>query len=305
MKYIEIDGKKVSCIAQGCMRISGKTDAEADMFVKNSLHAGINFFDHADIYGGGECERIFGRVLANNKNLRDKMFIQSKCGIRKDEGTFDFSKEYIIKCVEGSLERLCTDHLDFLLLHRPDALCKPEEVADAFDTLKSQGKVLSFGVSNQNPYQIELLQKSCDMKLAVNQLQLSIAHSYMIDKGIYVNMDVDSGIDRDSSILDYCRLKDITIQPWSPFQYGFFKGTFIGSDLYPELNKVLDELAEKYNVTNSAVAIAWLLRHPASMQPILGSVNTERVTQICKAADITLTRKEWYDIYKAAGHKLP
>jgi len=305
MKYISIDGKKVSQIALGCMRIGGKSETEADALVKTAIESGINFFDHADIYGGGECERVFSKVLKANPSLRDSMYIQSKCGINKAEGTFDFSKDYIIKSVEGSLERLGTDHLDFLLLHRPDALCEPTEVAEAFDKLHGDGKVSAFGVSNKNPYQIELLQKYSKYKIAINQLQFGIAHSGMIDEGIYVNMNSDGSVSRDGHVLDYCRLNDITIQPWSPFQYGFFEGVFIGSDKYPELNKVLDELAGKYNVTNSAIAIAWILRHPANMQPILGSASPERVAQISKAADIELSRKEWYDIYKAAGHKLP
>lgn len=305
MKRMILSGTdmNVSCIAVGCMRIADKTAQEANRFINTALENGYNFFDHADIYGGGVCESIFGEALKLERGLRERMYIQSKCGIRK--GMYDFSKEHILSSVDGTLKRLGIDYLDMLLLHRPDALVEPEEVAEAFSELENSGKVRYFGVSNHNPYQIELLQKFCSQKLMINQLQMSIACSGMIDAGINVNMHNDAGINRDGGILDYCRLKGITIQPWSPFQYGFFEGVFVGDEKFSELNGVLDEIAEKYDISPSAVAIAWLLRHPAKMQPVLGTTNPERIRDIAKAADVELSREDWYKIYTASGKKLP
>ncbi|WP_110933664.1 aldo/keto reductase [Paenibacillus bouchesdurhonensis] len=294
---------EVPVIAVGCMRINSLGQAEAEKFVQTSLEAGANFFDHADIYGGGKCEEIFADAIHMNDDVREKIILQSKCGIR--QGMFDFSKEHILNSVDGILKRLRTDYLDVLLLHRPDALVEPEEVAEAFDQLESSGKVRHFGVSNQNPMQIELLKKHVKQPLVANQLQLSITNANMISNGINVNMENSAAVNRDGSILDYCRLNDITIQPWSPFQYGFFEGVFLGSEKFPELNQKIDEIAEKYEVSNTTIAIAWLLRHPAKMQPVTGTMNLERILDCCKAADIKLTREEWYGIYRAAGNVLP
>ena len=294
---------QASEISLGCMRISGMSDADISNLIHTALDAGINFFDHADIYGGGQSEARFAEALAMNPTLRETMILQSKCGIRK--GAFDFSKEHILEAVEGSLKRLQTDYLDVLLLHRPDALVEPEEVAEAFTILHDSGKVKYFGVSNQNPMQIELLRKFVKQPIIFNQLQLSITNTGMIDAGINVNMEIDQGINRDGSILDYCRLHDITIQPWSPFQHGFFAGVFLDNDKFPELNLKINELAAAKGVANTAIAIAWLLRHPAHMQPIVGTTNAQRVKDIAKASDITLSRQEWYEIYLAAGNKLP
>ena len=305
MKYIKIPNSdlNVSEIALGCMRISKMSDKEISTLIHTSLDEGINFFDHADIYGGGKSEARFSEALDMNPSLREKMILQTKCGIR--QGSFDFSKEHILEAVDGSLQRLRTDYLDVLLLHRPDALVEPEEVAEAFTILQTSGKVKNFGVSNQNPMQIELLTKFVKQKILFNQLQLSITNTGMIDAGIQVNMKTDASLNRDGSILDYCRLKDITIQPWSPFQYGFFEGVFLDNEKFPELNKKIDALAQSRGVTNTAIAIAWILRHPARMQPILGTTNASRVKDICKASGVTLTRPEWYEIYLAAGNRLP
>ncbi len=305
MKYIETVGSemKMSEIALGCMRISKMSDKEIRKLVDTALESGINFFDHADIYGGGQSEARFAEALDWSGGLREKIYIQSKCGIRK--GMFDFSKEHILASVDGCLQRLRTDYLDVLLLHRPDALVEPEEVAEAFTTLEQSGKVRHFGVSNQNPLQIELLKKSVKQRLMFNQLQLSITNAGMIDAGLNVNMENSASVMHDGGILDYCRLNDITIQPWSPFQYGFFEGVFIGSAKFPELNAELDALAEKHDVTPSAIAIAWILRHPARMQPIIGTTNPQRVDEICRASQIWLAREEWYRLYCAAGKKLP
>ncbi|CAM4227098.1 aldo/keto reductase family oxidoreductase [Paenibacillus macerans] len=294
---------EVPVVAVGCMRINALDKPAAERFVQTALEEGANFFDHADIYGGGACEEIFAEAIHMTSDVREKIILQSKCGIR--QGSFDFSKEHILASVDGSLKRLKTDYLDVLLLHRPDALVEPEDVAAAFDLLESSGKVRHFGVSNQNPMQIQLLKKHVKQPLVANQLQLSITNATMISSGINVNMENDAAVNRDGSVLDFCRLHDITIQPWSPFQYGFFEGVFLGSDKFPELNQKIDEIAGKYGVTNTTIAIAWLLRHPARMQPVTGTMNIERLKDCCKAADIRLTREEWYEIYRAAGNVLP
>lgn len=294
---------EVPVVAVGCMRIKSLNQNEAERFIHGALEEGANFFDHADIYGGGTCEEIFADAIQMNDDIREKIILQSKCGIRK--GMFDFSKEHILESVDGILKRLQTDYLDVLLLHRPDALVEPEEVAEAFDSLESSGKVRHFGVSNQNPMQIELLKKSVNQPLVANQLQLSITNSTMISNGINVNMGNDSAVNRDGSVLDYCRLNDMTIQPWSPFQYGFFEGVFLENEKFPQLNEKIDEIANKYEVSNTTIAIAWLLRHPARMQPIVGTMNIDRLKDCCRASDVYLTREEWYAIYRAVGNVLP
>jgi predicted oxidoreductase len=294
---------EVPVVAVGCMRINSLEKNEAETFVQTALEEGANFFDHADIYGGGACEEIFADAIHMNADVREKIILQSKCGIRK--GMFDFSKEHILDSVDGILKRLNTEYLDVLLLHRPDALVEPEEVAEAFDTLESSGKVRHFGVSNQKPMQIQLLQKYVKQPLVANQLQLSITNANMISNGINVNMENDSAIDRDGSVLDFCRLNDMTIQPWSPFQYGFFEGVFLGNEKFPELNQKIDEIAAKYGVSNTTIAIAWLLRHPAKMQPVIGTMNVDRLKDCCRASEIHLTREEWYEIYRGAGNILP
>lgn len=305
MRKIQLgcSGLEVPTIAIGCMRIKSLDKKDAEVFINTALDAGANFFDHADIYGGGGCEEAFADAIDMNPTIREKFILQSKCGIRK--GMFDFSKEHILNSVDGILKRLNTEYIDTLLLHRPDALVEPEEVAEAFEILHQNGKVRYFGVSNQKPMQIKLLQKYLKQPLVANQLQLSLTNLTMISNGINVNMENNSAIDRDGSILDFCRLYDITIQPWSPFQYGFFEGVFLNNDKFPELNKKIDEIAEKYSVTNNTIVIAWILRHPAKMQPITGTMNLTRIKEIFKAADINLTREEWYELYRAAGNILP
>ncbi|WP_433944634.1 aldo/keto reductase [Paenibacillus sp. SN-8-1] len=294
---------EVPVIAVGCMRINSLDKPEAERFVQTALDEGANFFDHADIYGSGACEEIFAEAIHMNADIREKIILQSKCGIR--QGMFDFSKEHILNSVDGILKRLRTDYLDVLLLHRPDTLVEPEEVAEAFNQLESSGKVRHFGVSNQNPMQIQLLKKFVKQPLVANQLQLSITNSTMISSGFNVNMENEAAVNRDGGILDYCRLNDITIQPWSPFQYGFFEGVFLGSDKFPELNQKIEEIAGKYGVSNTTIAVAWLLRHPARMQPVIGTMNIERLQDCCKASEVQLTREEWYGIYRAAGNVLP
>ncbi|GGJ77186.1 aldo/keto reductase [Deinococcus aquiradiocola] len=294
---------QVPVVAVGCMRLDSLSRTDAERFVQSALDVGANFFDHADIYGGGECERIFADAVGMSASTREKLILQSKCGIRK--GMFDFSKEHILASVDGILERLRTDYLDVLLLHRPDALVEPDEVAAAFDELERSGKVRHFGVSNQTPMQIELLKRSVRQPLVANQLQLSITNATMITRGFNVNMENAEAVDRDGGILDYCRLHDITIQPWSPFQFGFFEGVFLDHPKFPELNAKIDEVAARHGVSNTTIAIAWLLRHPAHMQPVTGTTNPDRLRDCVRAADVQLSREDWYGILLAAGNTLP
>lgn len=308
MRYIKFGErqKEVSEVVLGLMRISEMTVDQVEDLIESALAVGINAFDIADCYGHGKCEQILGEVLKRRPDLREKMWIQSKCGIRMEEFTyFDFSKEHILEAVDGILERLNVDYIDSLLLHRPDALMEPAEMAEAFDLLKSQGKVIDFGVSNQNPMMMALIQKDVNQPLVANQLQLSAAFTPSFDAGFHVNMKQEAGIVRDSSIFEYCRLHDVVIQAWSVLQFDYFGGVFLGSEKYPELNHVLNRLAEKYHVSPSAVAIAWVLRYPAKMQAVIGTTKKARVAEAAKAAEIQLTRKEWYEIYLAAGNDLP
>ena len=306
MKNINIgnSGIETSEIGLGCMRMAEVEKSEAEKVIKTALGEGINFFDHADIYGGGKSEEVFADAINMNSSIREKMIIQTKCSIVPGV-MYDFSKEHILNSVDKSLKRLKTDYVDTLLLHRPDTLMEPEEVAEAFSKLYKDGKVKKFGVSNHTPMQIELLNKYLDNKIIINQLQFSIMHTGMIDSGLNMNIKNDASIDRDGGVLEYCRLKDITIQAWSPYQYGFFEGVFLDNDKFPELNKKINEIAEKKGVTNTAVATAWILRHPAKIQTIVGTMNINRIKEICKASNVELTRQEWYEIYLAAGNKLP
>jgi len=308
MKYVNLGKTKASSIVLGCMRFAEASVEEMNSILHTSIENGVNFFDHADIYGGGKSEEVFGKAIASDNSIkRSDIIIQSKCGININDEypSYNFSKDYILNAVDGSLKRLKTDYLDVLLLHRPDALIEPEEVAEAFDILEKSGKVRAFGVSNFKPMQIELLKKYVKQDICANQLQLSIPVSNMIANGLEVNMTTDGAIDRDGSILDYCRLKDITIQAWSPFQMPEWKGCFLGSENYKELNEVLDELAKKYNVSPTTIATAWILRHPANMQVVAGTTKNTRLLEIIKATDIKLTRQEWYRLYIKAGHILP
>lgn len=300
---IGTSGLVVSEVSLGCMRIGGMEPAALDELLRTSVELGIDFYDHADIYGGGKCEEVFAASIKRLGIAREDLVLQSKCGIR--QGMYDFSKEHILTSVDGILKRLDTDHLDVLLLHRPDTLMEPEEVAEAFNALLEKGKVRNFGVSNFTPGQIRLLQASLPMRLQANQMQLSITNTGMIDQGISTNTQGDAAVDRDNGILDFCRLERITIQAWSPFQFGFFEGVFIDNPKFPELNAKLDELAKEYGVTKTGLAIAWIQRHPAKIQSILGTTNVDRVRQVVEACGIEMSRAHWYEIYRAAGNKLP
>ncbi|WFB37317.1 aldo/keto reductase [Kiritimatiellota bacterium B12222] len=293
----------VSELSLGCMRMSGLSLAESTAVVQAALDVGITFFDHADIYGGGKSETVFAAAVKELGLAREHIHLQSKCGIRP--GFFDFSKAHILTSVEGILERLNTDYLDVLLLHRPDALMEPAEIAEAFSELNESGKVRHFGVSNQNPTQIAFLQSALDMPLVANQLQFSIAHTPLVDHGFNVNMADEPAVDRVGGVLDYCQLHKITVQPWSPLQAGYFGGVFLDHPDYAELNEVLVRIATERDVPVSAVAIAWLLRHPAKMQPVLGSMNPQRIKDMARACEVSLTRPEWYELYRAAENRLP
>ncbi|HGQ6829989.1 TPA: aldo/keto reductase family oxidoreductase [Streptococcus pneumoniae] len=308
MRYITLgqDDKELSEIVLGMMRIKDKSVKEVEELVETALSVGINAFDLADIYGRGRCEELLGLVLKNRPDLREKMWIQSKCGIRIEEFTyFDFSKDYIIKSVDGILQRLKIDHLDSLLLHRPDALMESDQVAEAFNLLYKQGKVRDFGVSNQNPMMMELLKKDVKQPLAVNQLQLSAVFTPGFESAFHVNMEDSQAAMRDGSIFEYCQLHDVVIQAWSVLQFGYFKGNFVGNEKFQALNQVLDRLAIKYGVTSSTIAISWILRYPAKMQAVVGTTNPKHLREVSQAANFSLTRKEWYEIYLAAGNNLP
>ncbi|MCK3935569.1 aldo/keto reductase family oxidoreductase [Streptococcus suis] len=303
MQRLGQTGLEVSRIGLGCMRMASLSEKETAKVLETVVEQRINFFDHADIYGKGESEIRFaqGAKLAGIK--REDMILQSKCGIRK--GYFDFSKDYILESVDGILKRLDTEYLDVLALHRPDALMEAAEVAEAFYLLKKAGKVHHFGVSNQNIYQMELLQSYLDQPLAVNQLQLSPAHTPLIDAGLHVNMKDDAATMRDGGLIDYCQLKKITIQAWSPFLIDLQRGIFANHPDYAHLNKTIGEIAERYNVSHETIVVAWILRHPAKIQTVVGSMNPDRLTKIAQASQITLTRPEWYEIYRSAGNILP
>jgi predicted oxidoreductase len=305
MIQMKIGGSSLetSPLILGCMRIHSQTREDIANLVNTALELGVNMIDHADIYGGGESERKFAEAIGMNAAVRKNLFIQSKSCIRK--GYYDCSAANILQTVDGILQRLKTDYLDLYLMHRPDALMEPEEIAIAFDKLYASGKVRHFGVSNQNAMQMELMSKCIKQPLIANQLQFGIMHSGMVDSGINANMVNDGSLDRDGHILEYCRIHNITIQAWSPLQFGFFEGTFLGKERFARLNAVLDRIAQEKNVTSGAVAVAWILRHPAKMQVILGTTNAKHLAEMVHATQIMLTRQEWYEIYLAEGNTLP
>lgn len=309
MKTISLGGAAAPNIVLGLMRIRDKNEDEIQELVGAARDAGIDFFDHADVYGADlhGCERRFAEAMRLTPSQRGEITLQTKCGIVREGPYFDFSYEHIISSVEGSLRALDTDYIDILLLHRPDALVEPEEVARAFDELAASGKVRAFGVSNHTPRQIDLLRSAVTQPIVANQLQLSITHAPVVAQGLASNMPgVDQSIVLDGGgVVDYCRLNDITVQAWSPFQAGFFTGVFLGSPDYPELNAVIDRLAAAYDVPAIAIATAWITRHPANMQVVLGTTSPERVADAALGSDIPLTRAEWYELVRAAGYRVP
>ncbi|MBP5801262.1 aldo/keto reductase [Microbacterium maritypicum] len=309
MKTVSFGSATAPAVIAGMMRIDDKDDAHIRALYETARTAGIDFFDHADIYGGSmhHCETRFADALQLTSSERDEIVLQTKCGIVPSQGMFDFSYAHIVAQVEGSLAALRTDRLDVLLLHRPDALVEPEEVARAFDDLESAGKVKAFGVSNHTPRQIDLLRTAVRQPLVANQLQLSITHAPIIAQPVAANMagHAQSVVRDGGGIVEYCRINGITIQAWSPFQDGFSHGVFLGNPEYAELNAVIDRLAAAHDVTPIAIATAWITRHPAGMQVVLGTTTPQRVQDAAAGADIELTRPEWYELFRAGGHLLP
>lgn len=309
MRYIEFGKNKalVSEVVLGSMRIPQMSVAEVGELLQTCLDEGINMVDTADIYGGGHSEELIGDAIAANPGMREQIFLQTKCSIRFAEhgSYFDFSKDYIVSAVEASLKRLKTDHVECLLLHRPDVLMDPDEVAEAFEELHESGKVIEFGVSNQNPLQMKRIAKASPFKLAANQVQLSVAFAPAFEAMLNVNMENDAATMRDGGIFEYCERKGMAIQAWSVFQHGYFAGTFLGAPEYEELNAALNRLADKYGVTPGAVALAWILRYPAKMQTVIGTTKASRIRESARACDFELTKSEWYELYKAAGRQLP
>ena len=302
-------GSHVPNIVAGMMRIKNRSDEDIRRLYTTARDAGVDFFDHADLYGGQPhtCERRFASALKLSTAEREQITLQTKTGIVAEEWHYDSSYEHIVTSAEKSLEALGTDYIDVLLLHRPDALVEPEEVARAFDDLEAAGKVRAFGVSNHTPRQIDLLKRYVRQPIVANQLQLSITHSPIISQGVAANMAAEgqSATLDGGGIVDYCRLNDITVQAWSPFQAGFFTGVFLGSPEYAELNAVIDRLAAAYDVPAIAIATAWITRHPANMQVVLGTTSPERVAAAAQGSDLPLTRAEWYELFRAAGHLVP
>ena len=298
--------QNASAIILGCMRMPALSVNDAEKMIQTAMSLGVNFFDNATCYTAGEAETRFGDAFAQSGIPREDVIIQSKCGLNFERSEFDWTKENILSSVDGSLRRMRTDYLDVLLLHRPDLIFDPEEVAEAFDILEKNGKVRWFGVSNVPTLQMALLSKYVRQPLVFNQLQFSLEQSQLIDQALYLNnKTTDLSLDRDNGTLDYCRLHDITVQAWSPLQYGFFKGCFVDDPQFPELNKALGEIAEKYGVPKTAVAIAWILRHPARMQAVAGTMNPEHLKDVCQACKVDLTHHEWYQLYLASGKYLP
>jgi predicted oxidoreductase len=316
---------EVSRIAYGCMRLGGSWDRadpisdlaqrEAIAAIRTALDEGINFFDHADIYRWGKSEEVFAAIWTEVPHLREKIIVQSKCGIvmagarpESTVGQFDFSYEHIIRSVEGSLKRLQTDYLDVLLLHRPDPLVEPEEVARAFDDLHTSGKVRTFGVSNHTAAQLRYLKHSLDQPIVANQLEVSLLHTHLIDEGIVFNQDQPERIMRGEGTLEYCRQHNITIQVWAPFK----KGAVITGESDPpsaeaqSVAQLIGELAQTKGVSKEAIALAWLLKHPAKMQVIIGTTKPERIKASCEADGVELTRDEWYRLFIAGrGDRMP
>lgn len=295
---------EVPIIAAGTMRIPDLTREQTAAYVGNAMQQGVNFFDTADIYGAGKSEEMLGQALKDAGIARDEVIIQTKCGIIPGK-MYDLSTTHIIQSTENSLKRLGTDYLDVMMLHRPDALMEPEEVAEAFNALEKAGKVRHFAVSNMDSGQIELLKTAVKQPILANQLQLSIMTAGMIAAGINVNTMNNEAADRDLGVLNYCRLHNITIQNWSPFEYGMFEGVFLNNPQFPQLNSVLEKIADHYSVPKGTIVVAWLLRHPAGFMPVIGTTNILHFDEACEAADLKLTREEWYEIYLAAGYQLP
>lgn len=306
MKYCNIRGVKASRVIMGCMRIADKPLRDTEQLIIEAVKSGVNTFDIADVYAKGDCERILGVAVKDIGLARKDYILQTKCGIRRGEtGTwFDFSKEHIIQSVDNSLIRLNTEYVDVFLLHRPDALMEADEVAEACYKLRGEGKIRALGVSNFSAIQIQTLENA-GIDVTVNQMQYSLGHTTLVDAGFNVNMKKDESVQRSGDSFEYCRMKKIALQAWSPLQHGFFEGVFLDNDAFQPLNAELKLQAEKYQCQPSTIALAWILRTPAFAQVVTGTTSPERMQALCAAADIELSREDWYRLYHATGKNLP
>ncbi|MBP1156715.1 MULTISPECIES: aldo/keto reductase [unclassified Paenibacillus] len=315
-------GIPASRLVLGCMGFGGGWNRnpvtaddlkQAHAAVETALSSGITMFDHADIYAYGKAEQVFGQVLRERPELRKQIVLQSKCGIRFDEGPgrparYDFSEEYILSSVDGILSRLGVDSLDILLLHRPDPLMEPEEVAGAFEMLKQAGKVKGFGVSNMSSMQIRFLQSYLDAPLLVNQLELNLAKLDWIEAGVLVNQKEGAAASFPEGTLEFCQMEHIQIQAWSPLAKGMFTGR--EQEDRPESVRqtaaLVHELAEQKGAAPEAIVLAWLMRHPAGIQPVVGTIRPERIQASAEALRVSMTRDEWYSLYVSSrGRKMP
>lgn len=309
----------VSRIGYGCMNLGGEWNRaplskedkkKAVTAVRTALEAGINFFDHADIYTLGKSEMAFAEIWQALPGIREEVILQSKCGIRFADdpagapGRYDFRYRHIIRSVDGILQRLQTDYLDLLLLHRPDPLVEPEEVAQAFSELHQRGKVRYFGVSNHTPWQIQLLQRFVEQPLVTNQIEFSLLHAHLIDEGVTANQ-ADATCRLAAGTLDFCRLHDMLIQAWSPLAGGkLLKSSADEEAAAPmKLLKLIEKMAAAHQTTREGIVLGWLLRHPAPVQPIIGTTRPERIRAAAAADVVELTREEWYQLFVAARGK--
>lgn len=308
----------VSRIGYGAMSIGGAWDdtpltdsirRSALRSVRSALDAGINFFDHADIYCYGKSEEAFAELWKDSPHLRQEIYIQTKCGIRfaPPLHRFDFSYEHIIASVEKSLKRLQTDHLDVLLLHRPDPLVEPEEVARAFDELKNAGKVRWFGVSNHTAAQMDLLRKYLNQPIVTNQVEFNVIHTQLLDEGMVFNQN-NPRLTRNEDTIEYCRQHNISLQAWAPLANGWVTGNprENAPKHFSATAELVAQMAAEKGVSPEAIIIAWILRHPARIQPLPGTTNPKRIQAVSEAAHVCLTREEWYRLFVSGrGEKLP
>jgi predicted oxidoreductase len=325
MKIMPLQRRNISTsrLILGCMGFGGGWDQtpitdehilKAERAIDAALATGITMFDHADIYTKGKAETVFGKILKERPDLREKIVIQSKCGIRFPDGDipnrYDFSKEHILKSVDGILERLGIEYLDILLLHRPDPLVEPEEVAEAFDILKTAGKVRNFGVSNMSAAQIRLLQAYCNDPLIVNQLELSLNRIDFLEQGVFTNQKAGTDINFSEGLLEFSRLENIQVQAWAPLAYGKYSGRELDnpSESVLKTKQLVQKLAEEKETTSEAIVLGWLMRHPAIIQPVIGTTNPERIQNCGDAVRQSeiMTREEWYSLYVASrGGMMP
>ena len=315
---------KTSRLIAGCMGLGGgwapetllnaEHEKQARDFIDTALELGINFFDHANIYARGRAEDVFGRILKERPSLRGQIILQSKVGIRwanDPAGTpqrFDFSYEHIIEATEAILRRLQTDRLDILLLHRPDVLVEGEEVARAFARLKQDGKVSHFGVSNQNRFMMDYLQHFLPDPLIANQLEMNLLHSGFAEAAISFNQTAPAYPDGWEGVVEYCRLNGVGLQAWSPLA----RGVLTGGDLKEKSAAtkstagLVKELANAHQVSGEAIVLAWLLRHPAKIQPVLGTSRSDRLRACAESVKVKLSREEWYRLFETArGKSMP